>query len=107
VPNDYHQQGSRLSNELNMSVYAGTSNALSIVSGRLSYVLGLTGPCLSLDTACSSSLVAMNLGLNSLRQFECTRVLVLGLGLINSVVTRAFANAGMLSQLGRCHSFDL
>jgi len=43
------------------SVYAGTSGALSVASGRVSYTLGLTGPCLSLDTACSSSLVALHL----------------------------------------------
>mmetsp|Transcript_18102 Transcript_18102/g.58493 ORF Transcript_18102/g.58493 Transcript_18102/m.58493 type:complete len:117 (-) Transcript_18102:2032-2382(-) len=49
------------------SVYAGTSRALSILSGRLSYVLGLTGPCLSLDTACSSSLVAAHVALGSIR----------------------------------------
>ena len=44
------------------SVYSGTSGALSVASGRVSYTLGLTGPCLSLDTACSSSLVALHLG---------------------------------------------
>ena len=43
------------------SVYSSTSAALSVASGRVSYTLGLTGPCLTLDTACSSSLVAAHL----------------------------------------------
>ena len=34
------------------SVYAATGSALSIASGRVSYVLGLQGPCVSVETAC-------------------------------------------------------
>ena len=40
------------------SVYAATGSASSIASGRVSYALGLHGPCASYDTACSSALVA-------------------------------------------------
>lgn len=88
------------------SVYTGTSKALSILSGRLSYVLGLTGPCLSLDTACSSSLVAAHVALGAIRQEECTRALALGAGLLMLPASIAFSTAGMLSALGRCHTFD-
>lgn len=41
-----------------MSVYASIGYAHSIASGRLSFCLGLHGPCESVDTACSSALVA-------------------------------------------------
>ena len=40
------------------SVYSATGSSLSIAAGRVSYVLGLHGPCASYDTACSSALTA-------------------------------------------------
>lgn len=89
-----------------LSVYAGTSTALSVASGRVSYTLGLTGPCLSVDTACSSSLVAAHLGFAALHGRECHAALTVGIGLLNEAITEAFATAGMLSHLGRCHTFD-
>ena len=54
------------------SVYAATASSLSIASGRLSYVLGLQGPCLAIDTACSASLVALHSSVGSLHARECT-----------------------------------
>ena len=41
------------------SSYAGTGSALNMAAGRLSFVLGLTGPSMAIDTACSSSLVCL------------------------------------------------
>ena len=90
-----------------ISVYSGTSSALSIASGRLSYTFGLTGPCLTLDTACSSSLVATHLATAALTLNECMRALAMGVGLLSWTSTRAFSAAGMLSSLGRCHTFDV
>ena len=40
------------------SVYAAAASACSVVAGRVSFTLGLQGPCMSVDTACSSGLVA-------------------------------------------------
>ncbi|HET8798525.1 MAG TPA: polyketide synthase, partial [Thermoanaerobaculia bacterium] len=52
---DYHQ----MSREHQLSAQGFTGSATSILAARISYLLNLQGPCLSIDTACSSSLVAI------------------------------------------------
>ena len=89
-----------------LSMYAATADALSMLSGRLSYTLGLTGPCMTTDTACSSSLVAAHLAASALRLGESPGAAVTGVGMLAVAVTLAFTAAGMLSALGRCHTFD-
>jgi 3-oxoacyl-(acyl-carrier-protein) synthase len=88
------------------SVYSGTSGALSVLSGRLSYTLGLTGPCQTTDTACSSSLVAAHQAVSALKLGESPAAAVAGVGMLTVAVSVAFSAAGMLSALGRCHTFD-
>ena len=79
----------------------------SMVSGRISYVLGLQGPSISIDTACSSSLVAVHLACQSLRNRECDLALAGGVNLILAPdFTIAFQQSRMLSGDGRCRTFD-
>lgn len=87
-------------------MYDATSTALSVASGRISFALGLVGPCVTLDTACSSALVATHLAAASLCHGECDKSLAIGAGLIDQLSSVICATAGMLSQLGRCHTFD-
>ena len=89
------------------SVQAATGATLSIASGRLSYVIGLQGPCVALDTACSSALVACHVALRALRGGECREHLAAGVNLMLHPCTSAgLAAAGMLSLSGRSHTFD-
>ena len=50
----------QLQRDMRQSVYTATADTVSVASGRLSFVLGLQGPCVSVDTACSSSLTALH-----------------------------------------------
>jgi acyl transferase domain-containing protein/acyl carrier protein len=85
----------------------GTGNAPAVAAGRLSYVFGLTGPCVALDTACSSSLVAVHFACQSLRQRECELALAGGVNVILAPDTNVFlSRAGMLARDGRCKTFS-
>ncbi len=87
--------------------YSGTGNAHSIIANRLSYLLDLRGPSLSIDTACSSSLVAVHVACQHLRQGDCHHAIVGGVNLILAPdLTTTFTQAGMMAPDGRCKTFD-
>ncbi|EGB04063.1 hypothetical protein AURANDRAFT_67487 [Aureococcus anophagefferens] len=53
----------------NPHLVAASSTAAA--AGRISYILGLMGPCLAVDTACSASLVALHLANVAVWKREC------------------------------------
>ncbi|MGV4989113.1 type I polyketide synthase, partial [Streptomyces sp. NRAIS3] len=104
----YHDYGSRLREAPEgVEGYLGTGNTASIASGRVSYVLGLEGPAVTLDTGCSSSLVALHLAAQSLRQGESDLALAGGVSVMAIPASfTEFSRQRGLSADGRSRAFS-
>ncbi|MFI5763608.1 SDR family NAD(P)-dependent oxidoreductase [Streptomyces sp. NPDC051563] len=83
-----------------------SGNTLDMLSARISYFLGLTGPSLTLETGCSSSLVALHLACQAIRTGDVDGALVGAANLmLTPDVTIGLTHFGGLSPKGRCSAF--
>ena len=79
--NDY---GSiQLHDNKNIDVHTNSGGTLSIASNRISYMLDLKGPSMSVDTACSSALTATVLACQHIWEDRCSAALAGG---VNALV---------------------
>jgi polyketide synthase PksM len=99
--------GDYLATAENKPASAFWGNSSAILPSRISYLLNLKGPALSIDTACSSSLVALDLGCKSLISKDNDIVITGGITIMNSPnFYKLSSRAGMLSADGKTYAFD-
>jgi acyl transferase domain-containing protein len=90
-----------------INAYNGTGSTIGITANRLSYVLNLRGPSLTVETSCSSSLVATHLACRSLQSKESDLCLVGAVSLmLTPEQTIVYSHAKMMAPDGRCKTFD-
>lgn len=93
--------------DIGLDPYSCTGNSHSVLVNRISYLLNLRGPSAPLDTACSSSLIALHRAIESIHTGSSDMAIVGGVQIMIAPAAHIFfSKAGMLSDDGKCKTFD-
>ena len=79
----------------------------SVISGRIAYTLGLTGPALTIDSSCASALAAFHAAVRALQSGDCDLALAGGVNVLGSPgFFVEFSKQHALSDDGHCRSYS-
>ena len=97
----------KLLKSVGMFLLRHTGNDKDFLTSRLSYLLDLKGPSITIQTACSTSLVAVHVAAQSLLSGECDMALAGGVSIeLPHRHGYHYAEGEILSPDGHCRAFD-
>ncbi|MFI2435498.1 beta-ketoacyl synthase N-terminal-like domain-containing protein [Streptomyces sp. NPDC018693] len=106
MTSEYSERNEDRSDMSRIDPYYITGGGLSFGAGRISHLLGFSGPVMGVETACSSSLTTLHLAVQGLRRRECRYALAAGANLLLSAsLMVSLCQTRALSPDGRCKSF--
>ncbi len=99
--------GPQMANFSSHSGHLLAGTALSVISGRIAYTLGLTGPALTIDSSCASALAAFHVAARALQSGDCDLALAGGVNVLGSPgFFVEFSKQHALSDDGHCRPYS-
>ncbi|MFE0775018.1 beta-ketoacyl synthase N-terminal-like domain-containing protein [Streptomyces sp. NPDC058861] len=106
MTSEYSERNEDRSDMSRIDPYYITGGGLSFGAGRVSHLLGFSGPVMGVETACSSSMTTLHLAVRGLRNRECRYALVGGANLLLSAgLMVSLCQTRALAPDGRSKSF--
>ena len=99
--------GPQMANFSSHSGHLLAGTALSVISGRIAYTLGLIGPALTIDSSCASALAAFHVAARALQSGDCDLALAGGVNVLGSPgFFVEFSKQHALSDDGHCRPYS-